>query len=95
MIDWLLNFFFVMLMLLALLLVVYVAIHKYFPTFGTVVMNVLAALPAFVMPFLDGLGGLPWSQILQPDHVGAVMFALAFANFIVRLNGPKKTVGDA
>lgn len=95
MLDWLLNFLFVAVLLTAALLTIYFMVHSYFPTFGTLAMNFITTLPAVMMPFLDGLSSLPWAQILTPKLVGAVLFAIAAANFLARLNGPKKPVGSA
>jgi len=47
----------------------------------TITFNVLVAVAAL----LDGLGLLPWGQILPAEHVPFVIFGLAAGNVLLRV----------
>jgi hypothetical protein len=74
----------------------YLVIHKYFPTWGTVISNAITGLAvAFqgLMGFLGMADQLPWNTVLSAENSAKILFALAMANILMRLNGPKQPVG--
>jgi len=76
----------------------YLVIHKYAPSWGTVISNSITAIAvAFqgLMGFLGMADQLPWNSILSAENSAKVLFSLAVANILMRLNGPKQAVGTA
>ena len=74
----------------------YIVVHKFYPTFGTVATNAIAGIAvAFqaLMSFLGVADQLPWNSVLSAENSAKVLFALAMANILMRLNGPKPRVG--
>ncbi len=82
---------------IVMIVALYIVIHYYFPTWGTVVSNMVAAVAVGLqglMGFLGVADQLPWNTVLSADNSAKVLFALAMANVLMRLNGPKLPVGQ-
>jgi hypothetical protein len=67
------------------MLAVYEGVRLYFPRAGTLAANGAAAF-AFVV---DYVAILPWGTVLPADKAALIGFAIAAANGIIRLRGPK------
>lgn len=81
---------------IVMIVALYIFIHHYFPTWGTVVSNAIAGVAvAFqgLMSFIGVADSLPWGTVLSAENSAKVLFALAMANILMRLNGPKLPVG--
>jgi hypothetical protein len=71
---------------------VYKAIHYFLPTWGTVLVNIVATLGFLV----DFAATLPWGSVLDSREAALITFAGAtMGNILARLNGKKPTVGSA
>jgi hypothetical protein len=73
----------------AALYAVYRLVHRFFPSWGTVITNGLAAVAAL----FDALGTLPWDVVAGQKEQGMMLMGAAIANMLIRLNGPKAPVG--
>lgn len=71
---------------------VYEMIHRLFPSWGTVSVNVLTGLAMLA----DYAAFLPWGTVLDAKQAALVGFAIAAANGVIRLRGRGKApVGGA
>jgi hypothetical protein len=88
------QFLFTAIMVLVAMLVIYFLVKHFWPTYGTVIANLVVAVPVFAGEILDAIGSLPWATVIEAKTAAAVLFAVAVGNKIIRLLGPKKAVGS-
>jgi hypothetical protein len=70
--------------------VLYRALHWAFPSWGTVMTNVLSALAMLI----DFSAQIPWGTIVDSKEAAVIAFVGAvLGNVLARLNGPKAPVG--
>ena len=70
---------------------VYKAIHYFLPSWGTVLVNALAAIGMVT----DFAMQLPWGSVLDSKEAAVITFAgAALGNILARLNGKKPAVGS-
>lgn len=80
---------FIVVAVMLAMLAVYAVAHRVFPSWGTVIANVVAGVGCI----LEYLNMLPWTSVLDADRAAMVGFAITAANMLIRLNGPKSPVG--
>ena len=81
---------------IVMFLALYLVIHKYAPSWGTVISNGITGLAIAFQGFMSFIGmadQLPFNTILSAENSAKVLFSLAVANILMRLNGPKQAVG--
>ena len=70
----------------------YKAIHHFLPSWGTVMVNTLAAIGMVT----DFAMQLPWGSVLDSKEAAVIAFTgAAIGNIMARLNGKKPAVGSA
>jgi hypothetical protein len=75
---------------MVVMMAIYSVIHRLFPSWGTVLTNAVAGLAMLV----DYAQLLPWGTVLDAHQAALVGFAIAAANGLMRLKGPKASVGQ-
>jgi hypothetical protein len=81
-------------LVLIIMLVIYFLVKRFWPTYGTIVANLVVSIPVFAGEILDAIGSLPWATVIEAKTAAAVLFAVAVGNKIIRLLGAKKAVGS-
>ena len=82
---------------LVVILASYIVVHHFYPTWGTVTVNIAAALAPvldYAQQFVTQAKDLPWNTIMSAEHAAQVFMSLAIANVMIRFNGPKLPVGQ-
>jgi len=89
------SFILTALLVAAIMIGAYMAIHKLFPSWGTVGTNALGGVLVVAQQGLDVAQSLPWGTVLAQAQAAAVAFGILAANGIMRIiNGSKKPVGS-
>lgn len=85
------TFLFIALVVIALLLVVRIGVHYFYPGWGTTWAGIVGAVSVVLPDVIAGVTGflgevqvLPWESILGANHAKAVVFGLAATMVILR-----------
>ena len=93
------NIYFIFVMVVIAMLVLRYVVHYFYPSWGTVFSNLIAALGLawvnvfpFLLSLIDGAQSLPWANILDAATAQTVAFGILAANMIMRKLGAKAAV---